>query len=166
MRSTDEAEVRALYDRLLDGWNRGSAAAFAEPLAADVQFVAFDGTRFDGREAVVAFHGPLFDTHLKGSRLVGEVTGLRFLSPSVALVHARGNTIMRGETRPSPARDSVQTLVAVKLGGEWSLAAFQNTRVRPIGRRFAATLHWPIGDWLWRFVAPREPARGEQLRAK
>lgn len=114
--------MRALYGRLMEGWNPGSGAAFAEPLAPAIDFVGFDGTCFKGRDAVAAFHDPLFKTHLKGSRLIGAVTSRRFLSPSVALVHARGSTIMRGETRASPARDSTQTLVAVKDGdsGPWS----------------------------------------------
>jgi len=30
-----EASVRALYDRVLDGWNRASGEAFAAPFAED-----------------------------------------------------------------------------------------------------------------------------------
>jgi hypothetical protein len=62
---------------------------------------------------------------------------------------------MRGETRPSPARDSIQTLVAVKDGGTWSLAAFQNTRIRPIGKGLAGTLLWLVGGWVWKFAMRR-----------
>jgi uncharacterized protein (TIGR02246 family) len=158
MPSTDEHVVRALYERLMSGWNEGSGAAFAAPLAADVDFVAFDGSAFQGREAITAFHDPLFRTHLRGTRLVGEVTSVRFLSPTVALMHARGSTIMRGEAHASPARDSIQTLVAVKADGTWSLSAFQNTRVRPIGQGVAGTLLWLIGDWLWKLALGRTPA--------
>lgn len=155
MSSTDEPAVRALYQRLMDGWNQGSGTAFAEPMAADVDFVPFDGVSIKGRDALARFHDPLFKTHLKGTRLVGEVTGVRFLSPTVALMHARGGTIMRRESQASPARDSIQTMVAVKGENGWSLAAFQNTRVRPIGRNFAGTMWWLLTDWLWRFARPR-----------
>ncbi len=58
--------------------------------------------------------------------------------------------------RPSPARDSIQTLVAVKDGGEWLLTAFQNTRVREMSKSFSATLLWLFGDWIWKFVLPRD----------
>jgi uncharacterized protein (TIGR02246 family) len=155
MSSTDERAVRALYQRLMDGWNQGSGAAFAEPMADDVDFVPFDGVSIKGREALVRFHEPLFKTHLKDTRLVGEVTGVRFLSPTVALMHARGGTIRRGESKASPARDSIQTIVAVKGEDGWSLAAFQNTRVRPIGQNFAGTMWWLLTDWIWKFVRPR-----------
>ena len=42
---------------------------------------------------------------------------------------------MRGKSQPAPERDSIQTLIAIQRGGHWHLAGFQNTRVRPMGRR-------------------------------
>jgi uncharacterized protein (TIGR02246 family) len=150
-----ENELRALYAALMDGWNRGSAEAFAAPLDDEVDFIAFDGTRFRRRDELVRFHEPLFKTHLKGTRLVGDVTDVRFLGSDVAVLHARGGTIMRGRSRPSPERDSVQTLVAVKREGRWRLIAFQNTRIRPIGQNALGTLCWLIGDWFWKWCLPR-----------
>ena len=69
---------------------------------------------------------------MRGTRLVGDVTDVRFIGSDVAVVLARGGTIMGGRSAPSPERDSVQTLVAVKRGDGWRFVAFQNTRVRPI----------------------------------
>ena len=60
------------------------------------------------------------------------------------------------EITPSPERDSIQTLVATKRGGEWRFAAFQNTRVRPIGRDAAGTFVWILSDWLWKVISPKE----------
>ncbi len=148
--SGDEAAVRALYQELMDGWNQGSGAAFAAVFAEDGDLVAFDGTHFKGRQEIAPFHQQLFDKWLKGSRLVGQVKDVRFLSPDVALMHAVGGTVMRGKTKPSPARDSMQTLIATCQGGEWRLAAFQNTRVHPIGRSAVAFLVWTLTDWLWK----------------
>jgi len=147
--SADEAAVRALYQRLMDGWNRGSGEDFAAVFAEDGDLVAFDGTHFKGREEIAPFHQELFDKWLKGTRLVGEVKDVRFVSPDVALMHAAGSTVMRGKSEPSPGRDSIQTLVAVREGGEWRLAAFQNTRVRPM-RNAAAFLVWTLSDLLWK----------------
>jgi uncharacterized protein (TIGR02246 family) len=62
---------------------------------------------------------------MKGTRLVGQVEHVRFLSPDVALMHAVGGTVMRGKSEPSTELDSMQTLVATRQGGEWCLAAFQ-----------------------------------------
>lgn len=152
---TDEAVVRALYQRLIDGWNDGDADAFAASFAEDGNLVAFDGTHFKGRSDIVAFHHRLFQTYLKGTRLTGEVTDLRFLSDNVAIMHATGSTIMRGQTFPSPERHSIQTLVVVRQNGWWQLAAFQNTRIRPMGRNTGGTFVWLLSDWLWRVFRPR-----------
>ena len=45
---------------------------------------------------------------------MGKSSTVRFLSPDVALLHAVGGTVMRGKTEPSPERDSIQTLVAMR----------------------------------------------------
>ena len=150
-----EKELRALYAAMMDGWNRGSAEAFAAPFDDEVDFIAFDGTHFRRRDELVRFHEPLFSTHLKGTRLVGDVSDVRFLGSDAAVLHARGGTIMRGRSRPSPERDSVQTLVAVRRDGRWRLIAFQNTRIRPIGQNTLGTLCWLIGDWFWKWCLPR-----------
>lgn len=151
-----EAAVRALYLQMMDGWNKGSAEAFAASFAVDGHLVAFDGTHFKRRDEIISFHQPLFDKWLKGTRLVGEVESVQFLSPDVALMHALGGTVMRGKSRPAPERDSIQTLVAVQRGGEWHLAAFQNTRVRPMGRNARSALLWLFTDWLWKVFGAKK----------
>jgi uncharacterized protein (TIGR02246 family) len=145
----DEAVVRGLYKQLMEGWNRGSGAEFAAVFAEDGDLVAFDGTHFEGRQEIATFHQELFDKWMKGTRLVGRVKDVRFLSSDVALMHAVGGTMMRGKAEPSPERDSIQTLVAVRRDGEWRLAAFQNTRLR-IMRNGAAFLVSTISDLLWK----------------
>ncbi len=151
----DEEAVRRLYRQLMDGWNRGSGAAFAAAFTEDGDLVAFDGTHFKGRKEIVPFHQQLFEKWLKGTRLVGKVRDVRFLSPDVALMHAVGSTVMRGKSEPSPERDSIQTLVATREGGEWRLAAFQNTRVRPMGPGLISFLLWALTDLLWKVFGPK-----------
>jgi uncharacterized protein (TIGR02246 family) len=149
--SAKEAAVRALYQQLMDGWNQGSGDAFAAVFTEDGDLVAFDGTHFKGRQQIAPFHQQLFDKWLKGSRLVGQVKDVRFLSPDIALMHAVGGTVMRGKSEPSPERDSIQTLVAIrKEGDQWRLAAFQNTRLHPIDSSAITFLIWTLSDLLWK----------------
>jgi uncharacterized protein (TIGR02246 family) len=149
--SADEAAVRALYQQVMDGWNQGSGAAFAAAFTEDGDLVGFDGTHFKGREEIAPFHQQLFDKWLKGSRLVGQVKDVRFLSPDVALMHALGGTVLPGKSEPTPERDSIQTLVATRQeGGEWRLAAFQNTRLHPVGRGAGVFLVWTLSDLMWK----------------
>jgi len=149
--SADEAAVRALYQQLMDGWNQGSGEAFAAVFTEDGDLVGFDGTHFKGRQEIAPFHQQLFDKWLKGSRLVGQVKDVRFLSPDIAVMHAVGGTVMRGKSEPTPERDSIQTLVATRQeGDEWRLAAFQNTRLHPINNSAITFLIWTLSDLLWK----------------
>jgi len=74
----------------------------------------------------------------------------QLLSPDVAVMHAVGGTVMRGKSEPTPERDSIQTLVAVRQDGEWRLAAFQNTRLHPINTSSGPFLVWTLSDLLWK----------------
>ena len=148
-RIADEVAVRDLYRELMDSWNRGSGEDFAAVFAEDGDLVAFDGTHFEGRAQIAPFHQELFDKWMKGTRLVGRVKDVRFLSPNVALMHAVGSTIKRAKSVPSPERDSIQTLVATRQNGEWRFAAFQNTRLRVL-RNGIAFLVSTFSDLLWK----------------
>ena len=151
---TDEAQILALFDDLLDDWGKGDGEAYGSRFTENADYVAFDGTRTVGRAEISASHQQLFDKYLKGTRLTGRVLSIKFPNPDVALVHATGGTIMRGKTKPSPERDSIQTLVAVREGNGWRFAAFHNSRVRPIGGSAGGFLIWAITDKLWRIFAP------------
>jgi uncharacterized protein (TIGR02246 family) len=153
LNQTDEAQIRALFDDLLADWGRGDGQAYGSRFTEDAAYVAFDGTYTRGREEISASHQELFDRFLQGTQLTGHVLSVESLNPDVALIHATGGTIMRGKSRPSPERDSIQTLVAVREGTRWRFAAFHNSRVRPIGRSAATFLIWALTDKLWRIFA-------------
>lgn len=156
--ATDEAAVRDLYQQFMQAWNRGGGADLAAVFTADGDLVGFDGTHLKGRQEIGPFHQRLFDRWLRGSRLVGRITDLRFLGPDVAVVHAVGGTVLRGRQAPAPERDSIQTLVAARQAeGDWRLAAFQNTRLRLMGEGARPFLAWTLSDWLWRLLRLSKP---------
>ena len=150
----DGRAIRELFEGLLDDWARGDGEAYGSRFTEDADYVAFDGTRTKGREEISSSHQRLFDKFMKGTRLTGRIEGIEFPVPGVALVHATGGTVMRGKREPSPERDSIQTLVAVKRERGWRFAAFHNTRVRPIDRGVRAFSIWAITDRLWRTFGP------------
>ncbi len=152
-RQADETQIRALFEELLADWGRGDGEAYGSRFTEDADYVAFDGTHTRGRREIAASHQQLFDKWLKGTRLTGRVLSIKFPGPDLALVHTTGGTVMPGKTKPSPERDSIQTLVAVREGDGWRFAAFHNSRVRPIGGGLAAVLIWAITDKLWRIFA-------------
>jgi uncharacterized protein (TIGR02246 family) len=151
-RATDERAIRALHRRVLDAWGAGDGEAFAAPFSDDALFIGFDGSVMRGREQIASTHQEVFDRWMKGTRLVEERTEVRFVAGGVAIVHTVGGTLMRGKSEPTPERDSIQTLVAVRDAGGWSFVSFQNTRIRPIGAGAVSALLWLVPDRLWRLL--------------
>lgn len=126
---TEEEAVRRLFHSLMESWG-GDAAAYAAHFTEDADYIAFDGSLQKGREEIRSAHQPLFERWLKGSRLEGTIIGLRFLAPTVALLHATGGIVLKGRKTFSRSRLSIQTFVAVREGDEWRFAAFHNNRIQ------------------------------------
>jgi len=124
--STDEKAIRTIHHRMIDAWNAGDAAAFIEPFRDDADFVAFEGTHLKGRAEMRSFHQRIFDTVVKGSRMEGEVKFVRFLSPVMAVMHSTVTYALRGQTKASRARDSMQLTVVARRDGEWRAEALMN----------------------------------------
>lgn len=151
----DERALRDLLQALFARWAAGDAEGYAALFTPDADYVAFDWVNQKGRAAIVAGHQPLFTRWLKGSRLVGEATSIRFLAPDVALLHVAGNTILAGKSSAAPERASTQTMVAVKQGGAWRFTAFHNTRLRPIGAGVGSIITWRLADLAWRWFGSK-----------
>jgi uncharacterized protein (TIGR02246 family) len=132
----NESAICALYFQMIDGWNKGDGNVFAAPFAEDADLVGFDGTHLKGRQEIASFHQRLFDTFVKGSRLIGKVRNVRFLTPEVAVMHSVGGTILAGQSDIESERNSVHMIVAKKddVSSQWRIIAFQNTRAQYIGR--------------------------------
>ncbi|MEC3955623.1 SgcJ/EcaC family oxidoreductase [Nocardia sp. CDC153] len=124
---TDEEAVRDLLARADRAWEAGDATAFAAVFAPDADYTTWFGQRLKGREAIEASHVPLFAKYLKGTRTIGEITSVRFLAPDVALVHGMG-AVVKGDKKRTRFNTKMVQYVVVRSGGEWSIAAFQNTK--------------------------------------
>lgn len=133
-----EAAIRELLAQQVAGWNSGDPAAYAAVFTPDADYVTFLGAHYRGREAIAESYTPLFAKLLRGSRLNIEVTGLRFLTSDVAVIHARATVTKRARRRSRGVR--VNTSVAVRTGDGWLLAASQNTTRRRLAERLLGTL--------------------------
>ncbi|OON80151.1 SgcJ/EcaC family oxidoreductase [Streptomyces tsukubensis] len=122
--------MSAIPARMNEGWNHGDATAFVADFAEDAELVDFEGTIHKGREAVIAFNQPLFDTILKGSRMVrSEIPFARIVRPGCGVVHHRVSMVMPGEREPLPSRSFLQLLAVVWQNDRWEVAALQNARL-------------------------------------
>jgi uncharacterized protein (TIGR02246 family) len=131
--SSNEIEVRAHYQHLLDSWNRRSADAFAASFAEDGEVVGFDGSQMSGRDEIASTLRQIFAYHQTGT-YVSKVRGVRLLSPDIALLRAVAGLVPHGRSDIEPALNALQTLVATKHDGQWRITLFQNTPAQFHGR--------------------------------
>lgn len=131
--SEDETEVRALYHRLLDAWNRRNAAAMSDPFAAEGELIGFDGSQITGRTAIAAHLAPIF-AHHPTAAYVSKVRTVRFLSPDAAILRAIAGMVPPGQSDIKPEVNAHHTLVAEKRGGQWQIILYQNTPAQFHGR--------------------------------
>jgi len=129
----DEDAVQALYNALLDAWNRRAANDFAATFADDAYVVGFDGSQMTGRDQIATEIGAIFADHLT-ARYVGKIEEVRFLTPDVALLRAIVGMVPPGQQDLNPDANAVQTLVAARSSDSWRIALFQNTPAQFHGR--------------------------------
>jgi len=123
-----EGVAAGLIGRLEGAWNGADGRAFGEPFAPDADFVDIRGEHHRGREAIAAGHQAIFDSIYKDSNIDYELTGARELSDGVILAHSTG--VLRVPSGPlTGEHGAVQTLVLVRGGDGWEIAAFHNTPV-------------------------------------
>lgn len=142
------AELLQLMGSLAAGWDAGDAAAFTANMTSDTHYVAFDGSVLDGAGAIAAFHQPAFDTHLKGTKLHIDVTGMRALGDDSFVVFATGGAVRPDGGPKELTGDAVQTFICQRVDAALRVTVFQNTRIRPL-RGPAAAAAWRNFDSLW-----------------
>jgi uncharacterized protein (TIGR02246 family) len=122
------AIAQAIMKRLEQAWNAGNGDAFAEPFAADADFVAIRGDLHTGRIAIAKGHQQIFDTIYAGSRLRYEVLQARELGPQAILAHARGS--LDAPSGPLAGQHaSTVTVVLLKQADAYEITAFHNTLI-------------------------------------
>ncbi len=130
-------EVAALYQSLLESWNRRDAADFAGHFTANGSVIGFDGSPMNGSAEVEASVAPIFRDHPTAA-YVAKVREVRLLAPGVALLRAVVGMVPPGASDINPAVNAMQMMVAVHDGGNWRIASYQNTPAAFHGRPEAA----------------------------
>jgi uncharacterized protein (TIGR02246 family) len=131
---TDRTAVTDVIDSLAEAWASHDADAYGEHFTEDATYVTFAGTRYQGREEITESHRALFSSFVKGTKLAHEVLDVRFLAPNAAVVTSRGDTYKGAAPRKLT---KVQTYVLVRDGDRWLVAAFHNTRRKPLMERIS-----------------------------
>ena len=131
--SPEESAIRALYQHLLESWNRRDAHAFAAFFLEDGECIGFDGSQLIGLVEIAATLQQIFHDHLTPP-YVSKIRNVRFVNPEVAVLRAIVGMVPPGKGDLEPGLNTVQTLVAARREGEWRIALFQNTPAQLHGR--------------------------------
>ncbi len=135
--SPDETAVHNIIRDEIAAWNACDAAAFARHFAADGTFTNIRGQFFTGREAFIERHDFIFKGIYRGTTMQQEIVSLKFVRSDVAVVETLTAVIGIQKLPPGMSADAKGRIrsrllqVMVKDGGEWKIAAFHNTGVRP-----------------------------------
>jgi uncharacterized protein (TIGR02246 family) len=122
-----DAQIRALYQQLIDGWNRRSGASVAAAFADDGDIIGFDGSHHRGRLSIAADLRAIFGSH-QTPAYVGIIRSVRPIAPGVAILLAHAGMIPAGASDLDPDLHTVHTLVAAdEGGGRWRISLFQST---------------------------------------
>ncbi|MFB7915432.1 SgcJ/EcaC family oxidoreductase [Streptomyces sp. NPDC056061] len=122
----DKAAVAALPGRIVAAWAAHDADAFAEVFTPDGTMI-LPGFFEQGRDAIRTFMANAFAGPFKGTRVTGTPVDIRFADAESGILITRGGILAPGETEPSPERAVHASWVVVKRGGQWLLAAYQNS---------------------------------------
>lgn len=124
--SAEEKHVSLLYRSILENWNRRNARDMADLFAQDGNLVGFDGSQLNGISEIESHLRSIFTDHPPAS-YVGIIREVRFLTPEVAVLRAVAGMVQPGKSDINPALNAIQTLIAEKKKGSWSIAVYQNT---------------------------------------
>jgi uncharacterized protein (TIGR02246 family) len=128
-----ERDVRNLYWRLIDAWNRRDAEAMGALCAPDGQYIGFDGSTMVGPRQIAEALRSIFKDHATAS-YVAIIRAVLSLGPQVALVRAVAGMAPPGEERVRADRNAIQTLIATNEDGVWRIVEYQNTPAAFDGR--------------------------------
>src|SRR5262249_47032935 len=97
--------------------------------------VTVRGESMSGRAEIERGLESIFESRAKSAKLETLDVSIRFIGPDVALAHVLNE--LSGLKSPTgellPAHRELSIRVLVKNNGEWRVAAFHNTLVRPFG---------------------------------
>ncbi|MEE4544625.1 SgcJ/EcaC family oxidoreductase [Streptomyces sp. V4-01] len=124
--AADQAAVAALTQQVIAAWARNDADGFADLFVEDGTMI-LPGLIKLGREEIRGYLTDAFAGPYQGTRVTGRPLGIRFLSPESGILLTQGGVLAPGETEISDAQTIHASWVVVKLGGDWRLAAYQNS---------------------------------------
>ena len=123
---TEIAAVSWLYEQLISSWDKRDAKEYSQLFTDEANLIGFDGSTYEDRLQIKVELGAIFENH-PTPHYVTSIQSVRLLTPEVGLLRAYAGMRPQDQTELDPNLNAIQTMVAVKQNGRWSIASFQNT---------------------------------------
>jgi uncharacterized protein (TIGR02246 family) len=125
--ASEEKDIRSIGTQVQDAWNKRDAKMLADLWLTDGDYVSSTGRTATGRAEVESAFATQWAGVYKGTKLTHTLTSVRFLRKDVAI--ADGAFEISGMKDASgkllPARSGLSTIVAVRKGERWYVAALR-----------------------------------------
>jgi uncharacterized protein (TIGR02246 family) len=125
--AADEKDIRSIGGQIQDAWNKADPKMLADLFLTDGDYISSTGRTARGRPAVEKAFQEQWSGIYKGTKIAHTLTSVRFVRRDVAI--ADGGFEISGmknaSGKPLPARTGLTTVVAVKKGDRWYVAALR-----------------------------------------
>src|SRR5436853_5235254 len=128
----EAAAIRQVEMKQQEAWNRHDAKAYANLFTEDGDCVNVVGWWWKGRAEIEKKLTDAYVYVFRESTLTITGVDIRFLNPEFAVAHVRWT--MTGARTPAGLpvpEQGIQTQLLQQGGGQWQIAAFQNTNSLP-----------------------------------
>src|SRR5215470_11761630 len=123
----DEKDIRSIGTQVQDAWNKKDAKMLSDLWLTDGDYVSSTGRTATGRAEVEKAFAAQWAGLYKGTKLTHTLTSVRFLRKDVAI--ADGAFEISGMKDAAgkllPTRSGLSTLIVVKKGDRWYVAALR-----------------------------------------
>lgn len=128
-----QEQILALYQQLVQHWNKRNAAGMTGLFATNGTLIGFDGSQLNGQKEIYAVLEEIF-SNFPTAAYISIVKEVRLLTPTTALLLAVAGMVAVGSSDISPEVNVLHSITAVLHEGKWQIALFQNTPAMFHGR--------------------------------
>jgi uncharacterized protein (TIGR02246 family) len=125
--AADEKDVRAISGQLQDAWNRADPRMLADLFLTDGDYISSTGRTARGRNEVEKAFAQQWAGIYKKTKIAVTVTAVRFVRRDVAILDGAFDVsgMKDASGKVLPSRSGLSTIVAVKKGDRWYVAALR-----------------------------------------
>ena len=129
----DEDAIKKVILEMTTGFNTHDAPTASRMYTPNARLVTVRGEVMNGRAEIEKGLSSIFATRAKNARLRTLGVDIRFLRSDVAVAHVTNELsgLVGPDGQGLPAHQELSLRVFTKENGQWWVAAFHNTTIRP-----------------------------------